>query len=508
MPIADLQYTPGPAGMAYAFMTEGEEDQIFSKGSNDTPWQQSFETYLPHKFGNISYDFINAGLGKNMHTTFLKSIDYIWKTFLGMHLPGISPRTENGVNDCSYTNAVAFHVIKDICIKISTQTLFTMEGLVMFLLCDLLGLLEKYSELVGYCKSKQQLINQSKSAHFRAAPFFGMPFHGDTSQAFNAGSITYFSIYCYVNTRNVSEIFINYSETGEGLTSIPRLLSNEIMDKDSVEFGLWSNNVWCSKKERNNLLDEYHETVFTEYKIAGEHDVAAQPTGGKFEFNIDMKGPVTFVGLFIQDNENLNNKNWTSGAKADGSELLKQFTVYTGSVAREDGLPAIMQRAKNIDLFGGKPTGALYVMPMCTDGNSVSSGHQTMTNAERLRVMGVLNAHNGCHVTCFYGSKNAWWTEIGKSFFIIFLKLFFINRFNKLGNGGIYKNIIIDIKFMLTFYKNRSNLAISSLPSGAHKLGKNYCYYYGKLKKENILKDNLNKKVILKTRKFFAEIIF
>jgi len=283
------------------------------------------------------------------------------------------------------------------------------------LLCDLFGLLEEYSELVGYCKTRSELIRLSAQDRYLAAPLVGFPFQEDDTQlAYNAGSITYFEIKCQVETSSLAQLFINYGNSPNVSEAVPRLFaSGEPMDKDSIKFMLSSNNVWGQKTERAQLLGQYHETMSTEYHVAGEFDQVAQPQGGKCTFPINMRGPVTWVAVICQDQRNLANKNNCSGSTVEGGEFLKQFNIITASTPREDGLPAIMQSvAKPMELFGCTPLTKIYVQNYTTSHKKIST-FQNMTNAERLQFSGIMNSHGGCRVTVIYGSYNGTWSERG-----------------------------------------------------------------------------------------------
>lgn len=409
------KFQPGASGVAFAYMTQSEEDTIFSDNAVATMWKQEFERFMPSKFANINYAFTNSGAGKRGETTLLRSVDYLSSSMTITYAPALAPRVENGVTECSYVNALGFALLNNIQFRISTQNLYTMEGFVMFVLCDLLGLLEEYAEMIGYCKTKTQLIAQSKTSRYIATPLIGFPFQNGPDSAFACCGVNYFPINCVVNVRGLNDLFINYSDLAETPNAVPRnLISGEILTKDDINMILSSKNVWCTKPERDSMATNYNETIFPEFRVVGHADVSSGPDGQKVPFAIDMKGPVNFVILIAQEKQNIDSGNWTNFASSDGSDIVQQFNIITGNTARQDSLPGVVQRLKCVELFGQRSTGCVYLLEFCNNGRTIS-GHQSFTNIDKQSCVVYLNKHADVHLTLIAGEYNAIWSELGNS---------------------------------------------------------------------------------------------
>ncbi len=77
--------------------------------------------------------------------------------------------------------------------------------------------------------------------------------------------------------------------------------------------------------------------------------------------------------------------------------------LFTGTVAREDGLPASYYRSvKVIETFKVSPLRAIYVFAFETNDKCKQfTGHQTMTNVEKLQLQVMVKAHK-CTLVCHH----------------------------------------------------------------------------------------------------------
>jgi len=336
------------------------------------------------------------------------------KSYIIHHRPAIAPRTELGVTECSYVNAFGFHVMRDIAFKISTQALFSLDGFLMFIVCDILGLLSQYAEMVGYCKTRAELIAQSKKARYIATPLTGFPFQKNSTTAFPVCGINFFPIVSVLQTRPINECFINYSDVSEVPSAVPRnLLTKEILNKDDFSFVLSSTNVWVTKVERESMVTNYNDVIYPEFRIAGRIDVPKGPAQ-KIRFPVDCKGALAFTILIAREKGNLDRGHWTCFSSSSGEDLIDQFNIITGSAAHEDSLPAVVSRVgKFVEIFGKRTIGCMYVQNYCNQGNEIS-GHLNFTNVEKQNCDVYLREHAELELMLIECSYNAWWTELGQ----------------------------------------------------------------------------------------------
>ena len=89
--------------------------------------------------------------------------------------------------------------------------------------------------MIGYCKTKTQLIAQSKLQDTLQLLCIEFPFQNGPDSAFACCGVNYFPINCVVNVRGLNDLFINYSDLAENQMPVPRnLISGEILTKDDI----------------------------------------------------------------------------------------------------------------------------------------------------------------------------------------------------------------------------------------------------------------------------------
>lgn len=104
----------------------------------------------------------NQGCGHTMSSTLLKTPDMLYSSYVGQYYPGIVGNSDAGVQESSWVNAPALYSIKSLALKIGSQPMFSMNGHAMLCLMELSGDLDKYASMIGFCKTKSQLIANSR----------------------------------------------------------------------------------------------------------------------------------------------------------------------------------------------------------------------------------------------------------------------------------------------------------------------------------------------------------
>jgi len=410
-------YNPVGAGVAYAQLTMGDEDDLFFENATLTQWKQSWSKYTPHHAANIYHQFSNTGLGRKNVADMMRSPDMWYTTYILGYFPAIAPKASEGVEDCSYVNAPAIYAHKDLEVKVGSQPLFKIDYLPILVLCDMFGLLDFYAELIGYCKTRKQLKKDAKRNRVLGMPCVGLPFQAGPDTAFNIGSITFHSVKLETNTRPITELIINYGNVATGTIPLPTVVSSNLpIANDSVGFGVAATMVWLSKAERYQLTHGYNETIFKEILLAGESTIDPSTKAHRVAFEVDMKGPVTYYFVVIQKDSDVTSHNWTKFCDDDGSDYISEMMLITGTTAREDGLAAPFYRiAKPVELFGRAPSMHVYFQGFETDSLSKQmTGHQNMTNAEKLKFSALYNPHSEpLNVRVYYAVYNGWYTEQG-----------------------------------------------------------------------------------------------
>lgn len=164
----ESKFNPQASGVGLAWLTMGEEDDLFFEKADYTRWAQSSEHYSPFHMASIYSNMNNTQVGQRMSAEILKSCDYLWKTYVLGYFPGILPNNsaDQSVTQTSYVNAPLYFMIKQLFVKIGTHNIFDTTGLIMLVMCELNGLLKDLAELLGFNFTKTQLIKDSKETEF------------------------------------------------------------------------------------------------------------------------------------------------------------------------------------------------------------------------------------------------------------------------------------------------------------------------------------------------------
>lgn len=391
-------YNSQGAGANYAFMTMGIEDDLFHEEANETFWKQSWSKYTPFQQAVLQQSFQNAGLGKNNISNLNKTPDFLSRSHILQHYPAIRSNVESGVEESSWVNAAALYVIRSLSIKIGTQNVFSIDGHVMLNLLDLHGQTEHYKDLIGFAYTKNQLISDSKRDRNLYAPMIGFPFQESPQTAFVIGPIAFHNVTCELLTRPLSDMTVNYGalSANNALYALPKeIKTNAVVTSNSVEFGLATNCVWVSGEERLSLINHYNEIIFKEYIKAAEQSIPASATEARQDIDVNIKGPCAHIIVTIQSQADLDTKNHTKLCQDSGEDWIKEMMLITGTLAREDGLPAEAYRTlKVIECFKRSTNRHQYVLGFEHDATSDQmTGHQNMTNIDRLKFSALYNPH-------------------------------------------------------------------------------------------------------------------
>jgi hypothetical protein len=364
----------------------GAEDDIFHLGAKFTQWRQKWNKYTAHQQAMILHGLQNTGLGNPMSGDLIKNTDFLYSSYVVQHYPGIRANTDAGVNESSWINCPAFYSIRDLNFKIGSQTMFTIDGHAMLLMTELMGKLDDYAQMIGFCKTRRQLINESRYDRTLYAPLMGLPFHDRPDLAFSVGAIAFHGVKANLTARPLNEMVVNYGGvvTKKGLYALPKqIATDQPIQSNAVQFAFATNAVWVSAEERLSLIHGYNESIFREVVKVGEFQIAASATWHREVRDINVKGPVAFLAVTIRSKADIESGNWIKTCQNSGLDWVKEIMIITGSTALEDGLPASFYRTgKIVEAFKRDIDRYVYVFSFETDANSRQmTGHRNLTNS-------------------------------------------------------------------------------------------------------------------------------
>lgn len=422
----DSCYKPAGAGANYAFLTVSVEDDVFHKPEKDcdvslfTQWKQKFVKYTPHHQAIVVQNVQNAGAGKTMTAQLSKTPDLLGDSYTVSGWYGIKPNCECGVTKTSWVNAKALYVNKCMKLKVATQTLFEIDGQAQLIILEFMGVLPEYAASIGFYYTKDQLIEDSKYDVVHYAPWVGFPMQGRPDLAFAIGTVAFHPINFEQQNRSICELVVNYdgmNSKGRGINALPiEVNTGAVVSQYSVDFALATNCVWVSKLERCSLLDGYNEIIFKEFIKAGEHNEGPACNPKKVTFDLNVKGPTNYIWLTVQSCSDIANGNWVKTFDDYGLDYITEFMLITGTTAREDGMPASFYRTiKVIETFKVGIRRAIYVLSFETNDRCKQfTGHQTMTNCEKLQIQVLVKAHPcSLDFTAYAAVLNGVYTENG-----------------------------------------------------------------------------------------------
>lgn len=374
-------HNPGPAGVHYAHMIMGSEDDIFHLGAKFTQWRQRWNRYTPHQSAMIVHALANAGLGNTMSGDVIKNTDFLYTSYIVQHYPAIRANTEYGASETSWINCPAFYSVKEINFKIGSQTMFSIDGNAMLLMTELMGKLDDVAEMIGFCKTRKQLINESKYDRTLYAPLIGLPFHDRPDLAFSVGAIAFHGVKANVVSRPLNEMIVNYGQisTKRGYSAMPKQIStDQVIQNNAVQFAFASNCVWVSGVERLSLIHGYNESLFREVCKVGQWQIPASKTAHREVKDITVKGPVAFLAVTIRSQSDIKSGNWIKCCQNSGLDWVKEIMVITGTTSVEDGLPASFYRTgKIVEAFKHGIDRYTYIFSFETDASSTQmTGHR------------------------------------------------------------------------------------------------------------------------------------
>jgi hypothetical protein len=414
-------YNVGPAGAAYAKTIQENvpENKVFHGDTNKSLFRQTYGQFTMYQQAMIVQSFMNSGLGVPMTVDLVKNTDYLKEQYIIGDFPGLRINPDGGYSECSWVNAAAFYAIKSVEFKIGSQTVFTLDGLAMLIMTELMGLLDQYAQMIGYCKTKAQLIRESQFDRTLYAPLIGLPFQNRHDMAFATGGVTFHGMRCCVNTRSPAEMVVCYGnvQNKRGFYALPRQISNDQpIQGNSVHFRLGGNYIFAAPKEKTALVHGYTESMFREWLHIANFQIPASKVPHREVRDITIKGPVAFIAITIRSQADLLAGNWTKGCQNSGLDWVKELMVITGCTAIEDGLPPSFYRTgKILETFHHDIDRYTYVFSFEQDATSKQmTGQRTLTNSEGVKISGLYEACDSIlEVDVHAVIYNAWYTEKG-----------------------------------------------------------------------------------------------
>jgi len=396
----ESQFRPAGAGANYAVLTKSVDDDAFHENAEDTQWRQSFVKYTPHYMSMLVQGVQNSGASKTMSALLTKSPDLSYTSYTVSSWKGIQPNSDYSGSSVSYVNAKALFVNKLMRYKLSTQTLFEIDGKNQLVLAELMGVLEDFAPMIGFCYTKDQLIEDSRFDVIHYAPWWGFPMQDNPHLTFAIGSIAFHPMNFEQQNRSINELVVNYDGVktkGRGILALPVEVKSQLpVSSSTVEFALATNCVWLSKAERSNIMTSYIEVIFKEHINAGEHSEGPCSVLKKVSFDLNVKGPTAYIWLTVQSKDDIESGNWIKTFDDYGLDYITEVMLITGTTPREDGLPASFYRTgKILEGFKVSVRRAIYLVGLfeTNDKSKQPNGHQSMTNVERLSISMMVKPH-------------------------------------------------------------------------------------------------------------------
>jgi len=417
-------WNPAGAGANYAYMTMGPEDDIFFLNAKYTQWKQSWRKYTPHQAAMMQQALANFGLGKsNVSCNLVKTPDFLYTSYVLEHFPPLQADTSVlGVDDTTWVNCPALFALQQITLQAGNQNIFLMDGQGMFVLCNLMGMLEMYGKMIGFSKTLAQLKLNSKVAQDLYAPMIGFPFLNRPDLSFQIGAVSFFNVTVNITTRPLNMMLVNWTNAlyvGGALLPFNLENTNQKVTSNDVFLGLSTNNVWVSNEERLSIVSAYRETIFKEFLNLGTF-TAITPTSATNSptlFTLSLKGCAPYICFVVQSNDDVNNNKWERFCDINGGDWIKFCMLITGSTAREDGLPARFYReGKAVESFRIALKRYIYIFSFETNENERQfTGHQDFTNAESVSLALIFAptlVATTVLVTVYASVLNGWYSEV------------------------------------------------------------------------------------------------
>jgi len=421
-------YNPAGAGANYAFLTMGSEDDVFYLGANHTQWRQKWNKYTPHQGAMMQQALANTGLGKsNVSCNLVKTPDFLYTSYVLQHFPALqADATVIGVDDTTWVNAPALFSLQQIALQAGNQNIFLMDGQGMFVLCNLMGLMEDdygYAKMFGFAKTLNQFKLNSKSGQDLYGPMIGFPFMNRPDLAFQIGAVSFFNVTVNITSRPLNMMLVNHTNslyTGGALLPYNLENTNQKLSSNDVFFGLATNNIWVSNEERLSITSAYRETIFKEFLNLGTFNATtplvlnSSPT----LLPLSLKGCAPYIAFVVQSTTDLNNNRWERFCDPNGYDWIKYCMLITGSTAREDGLPSRFYReGKVVETFKVSLRRYIYVFSFETNETERQfTGHQDFTNAETVSLAIIMNPQASAiniNITVYAAVLNGWYSEQG-----------------------------------------------------------------------------------------------
>jgi hypothetical protein len=213
--------------------------------------------------------------------------------------------------------------------------------------------LKDCANMIGFCYTTEQLIEESRFDTVLMAPWVGFPMQGRPDLTYAIGTIAFHPFNFEQQNRPIGDCVINYDgivTKGRGLNALPLEISSGLpVSSSTVEMTLANTCVWVSSAERLSLLNGYNEIIYKEFLKAGEHSEQPCTSEKKVVVDLNIKGPCTYIWLTIQSREDVEGGNWTKLCDDFGLDYIKEMTLITGTTPREDALPSNVSKRASDD---------------------------------------------------------------------------------------------------------------------------------------------------------------
>ena len=420
----DTPFVAQGVGAQYAFqVASSDEDNMFTKDAERSVYKQYWSTSLPHHATNLLQSFNNNGAGHVMEVTLTKSPAYYHTTYILSSWKGIEANLETGDSQVSYVNGRGFRAIKSAEIRVANQLIHSTNGLIAFLNIDLDGQLGTYGLSGGVHLTRQALIDDSSKDTTLYTLCKGWSFADPDypSRAWSIGGIAFHTVSCKVQTADISDLVVNYSNisSNQGYYSLPLEVSTgKAVSATSVQFKLMTKAVFVGKAEENDLLSKEvpNESIFKECLVNPTKTIVASSSELRQDIDIEARGSVAAIIVTIRSTKDLAAKNWMKDCADNGNLWVKNCMIMTGSTPYEDGLPASNYCGPRIaEAYGSQSQRHTLVFSFENNEKAVyPTGQLTTSNMDKLRFTATFPPHDqDLQVDILTMVYNGWYTMSG-----------------------------------------------------------------------------------------------
>lgn len=389
------QYSSKGAGGEYQKWIRGPEDAVFHENAEFSQWTQGWKPFTPHQKVLVVHEYNTQGFGRPMIiSNFPKTSDGIFSGYNCLKTPAITGSQAD--EEPAFVNAIGLYAFETDILKVASTPLFHVDGTSRLVYMDIMGLLDSYASAIGFCKTPEGLIAQSRKPQTFYGPLFLMPFHEKTDSLFYNGAVYLHGLSWETKTRSLDKLVVQMGRVKPKRLPLCLSTGNEINDKD-FKMALAINHVWLSDNERALIKASTIEKLFTETIHCGDFQIEGTNIAKTEKLSLDAAAPLSMIWVTIQSNKDIASGNHMKQCNDQGEDYVEELMLFAGSVAYEDSMPANYWRTiKPLEVFQSAPQMFTYVLPFETKGKSANTqprGLYNAVNADKFEIRARFKPH-------------------------------------------------------------------------------------------------------------------